>query len=153
MPKGLKAKANKTKKQKVDTDIKKGPLVLREDLEQYAKVIKLYGDKKVQVMFPDQETVMARIPGRFKKKIMVQVQDVVLVSKRDFQENMADILTKYSPSEIRELYRLKEIPLFFMDKDTTDMDKDRDTGIEIEEVRDDSDNDDSVDKDDIDDFW
>lgn len=36
--------------------------------------------------------------------------DIILLSLRDFQDNKADVLYKYTPDEARQLKALKEIP-------------------------------------------
>lgn len=133
MPKGLKAKSNKSKKGK---SLSKTPfskeMILKSDMEDYAKITKLHGDCKVIVMLPNSSTIMARIPGKFhkKKEWWMAIGDIVLISHRDFQDNMVDIVTKYQPGEVRTLYKDGEIPKFFIDGGE---DQEKDTGIIMDE--------------------
>ena len=123
MPKGLKSKSNKNKTHKVAPTGKKQELPLKIDLEEYGRVTKMCGDCKCMVTLPDNTEVMARIPGKFRKKVWFAVGDIVLISRRDYQQDMIDILYKYSPVEIRQLHKDNEIPDTFLGINTEIVDQ------------------------------
>jgi len=54
---------------------------------------------------------MATIRGKMRKKVWIGVQDIVLVSLRDFQtEAKCDCILKYTPDEARKLKAYGELP-------------------------------------------
>ncbi len=61
-------------------------MVYKQDMEEYAQIIKMLGDRRVTVMFPNKEEFIAMIPGRFRKRCWMRVGDIVIVSRRDFQD-------------------------------------------------------------------
>ena len=140
MPKNKKNKKNKTK-----SDPKQRSIEFAEsETQEYAKIIKCLGDRKVTVILPDKKEVMGIIPGRFRKRVWMSCGDVVLISRRDFQTNKVDIIHKYYLEEIRFLCAQGEIPIFFLDADNQtednedvmfDSDSDSDTGdINIDNI-------------------
>ena len=50
------------------------------------------------------------IRGSMRKKVWIKINDVVLVSIRDFEPNKGDIIYKYTPGEILFLKKEGEIP-------------------------------------------
>ena len=50
------------------------------------------------------------IRGAMRKKVDINVNDVIIVSVRDFETDKVDVIHKYSNDEVRELIKLKEIP-------------------------------------------
>lgn len=85
------------------------------DAEEYAKITKLLGDRRVTMILTDKMSTMGIIPGRYRKRVWMNVGDIVLVNKRDFQNDKSDILHKYSSDEVKKLHKMREIPDFFMD--------------------------------------
>ena len=89
-------------------------LTLREPMQEYAKIVKLLGDRRVLMAFPDGNEVLGIIPGRFRKRVWMKPEDIILCSARDFQEGRYDIIHKYDDNEARKLVKKKEIPAFFL---------------------------------------
>lgn len=106
MPKKKKSKKN-TKNQVKAPD---RPLLLKEDNQEYAQIIKLLGDRRMEVFCYDGETRIAQVRGKLRKWCRIDVEDIVLVSIRDFQDRKADIIHKYFSDEVRKLQKLLEIP-------------------------------------------
>jgi initiation factor 1A len=102
-------KSNKNKGK--PREISSRSLVKKGDLQEYAKIIKLLGGSFIVVFIDNSETQVS-IPGRFRKKCYMSIGDVILVSKREY-ENKYDIIVKYTISEIKALLILDEIPEFF----------------------------------------
>lgn len=103
--------------------LKKNPsrdreLIFRENDQEYSRIIKQLGDGRFecQIFNVGSETnVVGKICGSMKKKVWVNVGDVVLVSKRSFisassVSGCCDIIHKYTPDEALSLKSYKEIP-------------------------------------------
>jgi len=119
------------KKSKFSDMAAKRSLTLREDMQEYAKIVNTLGDRRMSVMFPDGSEKLALIPGRFRKRCWMVVGDIVLISHRDFQDNKVDIIHKYTSNEIHKLSKLGEIPTFFMNSEADQNDSELLGGITI----------------------
>ena len=110
-----------------DSSVKR-PLQFAEDMEEYAKIIKCLGDRRVIVILTDTTEIMGLIPGRFRKRVWMSVGDIVLISKREFEKEKVDIIHKYNQEEARKLHKNHEIPDFFLD---TEAKQNEDDNIEF----------------------
>lgn len=115
--KSKKSKKNSSRRSSGITE--KRVLTLKEDMEEYAKIMKALGDRKMNVILPDGTEMVAAIPGKFRKRCWMTVGDIVLVSRRDFQDSKLDILHKYNADEKQKLFKQKEIPSFFLTQEAT----------------------------------
>ncbi len=85
-------------------------LELKEDGQEYAKVTKMLGNGRVSAICNDGKTRLCIIPGRFrKKKIWINADDVILLNIRDYQDNKADIIHRYTSNEAKKLLTIKEL--------------------------------------------
>lgn len=107
------------KKGKQSETSEKRPLLLKEEMQEYAKIMSTLGDRRMNVILPDSTEILAVIPGRFRKRCWMSVGDIVLISRRDFQDDRVDIIYKYKTEEHRKLLKLNEIPAFFLEADAT----------------------------------
>ena len=98
----------------------KRALIYKQDMEEYSQITKMLGARRVTVMFPDKTEFIAIIPGRFRKRCWMKVGDIVIVSRREFQETKMDILHKYNDDEVKVLLKEYEIPPFFSEAVATD---------------------------------
>ena len=103
---GSKAKSSKnnTAKLKPKTD-----LIIKETDQEYAKVIKLYGSNMLELQCFDGVKRLGLIRGSMRKKEWITLNDIVLISIRDYQDNKCDIIAKYSPEDVRTLIKLGQI--------------------------------------------
>jgi hypothetical protein len=53
---------------------------------------------------------MCHIRGKLRKKVWINTADIILIGLRDFQEDKADVILKYTSDEARQLKYRKEIP-------------------------------------------
>lgn len=84
------------------------------DLQEYGKVVSLLGDRRITIMLPDRTETMGIIGGGLKRKrVYIAVDDVVIASRRDFQEGKLDIIYKYTPEEVKKLIQYQELPGWF----------------------------------------
>jgi translation initiation factor 1A len=86
----------------------KGPM------EEYCKVSRALGDKRVMVVTVDGKEFIAHIPGKFKKKVWVGVNSVVIASRREFQNDKMDIIHVYENDEVKKLVKAGELPDSFL---------------------------------------
>lgn len=92
----------------------------------YAKIITTLGDCRFTCLIDTGQELVGRISGRAKKRGRINVGDIVLVSKRDFETGITrsekvDILHKYNPDTARKLQNWGELD-FLKSQDTeTDM--------------------------------
>lgn len=112
----------------------------KNDQQEYAQVTKLLGNMMLlgRILGDNNKEKICVIPGKFKKKIWIGKDDIILVSIRDFQEDKCDVVYKYSPNEARKLIKYGEID----DKEgivVNDKDENIDDNIEVVADNDDDD--------------
>jgi len=66
-------------------------------------VERMVGNDKLVVNCTDGKTRLARIRGKFKKKVWIRNGDIVLVAPWDFQDDRADIVWRYNEGEVKWL--------------------------------------------------
>lgn len=98
------------KKQKQLADAPKRRLRRRDPGEEYAQVLTAKGNCRFDVKCNDEKTRLAHIRGSM-RRVRIHVGDVVLVSLRLFEknDNRCDIVHKYKPEEIQQLFQIGEI--------------------------------------------
>lgn len=96
------------------------PLIYKDNDQEYGLVLKLLGDRKVNVKCFDGKKRICLIRGKLRKRVWISEGDLVLVSLRDFCDDKADIIHKYSVGDIRELEKKKEISKGFGDINNED---------------------------------
>lgn len=119
-------------------------LELKRNMEEYAKVSKALGDKRVQVVLIDGSQFIAHIPGKFtKKKIWINIDNVVLVSRREFENDKMDIIHLYEHDEVKKLVKQGEIPESFLQSGTSQiidcLEQKNTEGFDIEDIDEDID--------------
>lgn len=71
-----------------------------EDTEVYGVVLDMLGASRVLVRCMDGEERTCRIPGRMKKKVWIQEDDIVIVEPWDFQDEKGDIVHRYDNKQV-----------------------------------------------------
>jgi len=109
MPKntGLGGKKRKQGKKKV---FEERELQFAGEMQAYGQVLRLLGDSRLEIQCTDGVKRMGHIRGTMKKKVWIAMGDVVLVAKRDYEDDKCDIVLKYTEEEVRKLKQLEEIP-------------------------------------------
>ncbi|KAF7316912.1 Eukaryotic translation initiation factor 1A [Mycena chlorophos] len=95
---------------KNENDDDKRELVFREDGQEYAQVVKMLGNGRLEAQCFDGEKRLAHIRGKMRKKVWINQGDIVLLSLRDFQDDKADVIVKYTADEARNLKAYGELP-------------------------------------------
>eukprot|EP00276_Gloeochaete_wittrockiana_P015742 CAMPEP_0184347684 /NCGR_PEP_ID=MMETSP1089-20130417/20340_1 /TAXON_ID=38269 ORGANISM="Gloeochaete wittrockiana, Strain SAG46.84" /NCGR_SAMPLE_ID=MMETSP1089 /ASSEMBLY_ACC=CAM_ASM_000445 /LENGTH=184 /DNA_ID=CAMNT_0026678909 /DNA_START=21 /DNA_END=575 /DNA_ORIENTATION=- len=131
MPKN-KGKGGKSKRKgkNKSADGEKRELTLAGDEQQYAQVTKILGNCRVEAYCCDGKTRQCHVRGKFRKKVWINKDDIVLVGLRDYQDDKGDIIHKYSSEEARQLIKDKHIP---EDSKITVYDVAEDEGNDLEE--------------------
>jgi translation initiation factor 1A len=81
-----------------DNIIKKVKLPYKD--EQFAVVIEMSGGSRLKAMCEDGKTRMVRIGGRFKKRMWVRVNDLILIKPWPIQaDRKADLVYRYLPTQ------------------------------------------------------
>jgi len=78
--------------------------------QEYGFVEKNMGDMRCSVILPDKSSILCKICGTFKRRIWINVGDIVLISRRSF-ENKGDIIYKYTPEEAEHLRLIGQLPI------------------------------------------
>lgn len=105
-------KSGGSKRTRRFTDRAKRELVLAEDSQHYARVIKRLGDGRFEVLcLGDGVMRLAHVRGKLWKRVWISPHDVVLICLRAFQDCKADVVHKFTDDEARQLEQLGEIPL------------------------------------------
>lgn len=123
---------NKQKKKKntISDEIER-ELIFKTDDQEYAQVIKLLGNCRLELQCFDGKTRLGHIRGTMRKKVWISVNDLVLVSLREFEDGKCDIIHKYIPKELNKLKSMGEIPeTVKVNDDTVDI-KNDDIGFDF----------------------
>jgi len=118
------------RKGKSMTAFYKRDLRVKEEYEDYAVVEKMLGDERTLCTTFDGVQRVCHIRGKFRKRVWINTGDVVLISLREFQQDKADIVYKYTSDEIRLLKDQNEIPPDEEQKDDAEEDVQQDLFVE-----------------------
>ncbi|CAG9326789.1 unnamed protein product [Blepharisma stoltei] len=109
MPKKGKGGKNKRRGKNEATEFKR-ELTFKEDGQEYAQVLRMLGNGRLEAYCFDGVKRLCHIRGQMKRRVWIGMDDIVLVGLRDYQDSKADIILKYTPDEVRNLKSLGELP-------------------------------------------
>jgi translation initiation factor 1A len=135
--------------------------VFKEEGQEYAQVVKMLGNGRLEAQCFDGARRLAHIRGKLRKKVWINQGDIILLSLRDYQDEKGDVIMKYSgvytqsrhmpadllmwtsADEARSLKAYGELPenAKINETDTYGDQGDEGIGFEFDEDRDDSDSD------------
>ena len=78
--------------------------------QEYAQVVRMLGNGRCECFCFDGVTRLGHIRGKMRKKVWITAGDIILVGKRDFQDEKVDIIHKYTADEARNLKQYGELP-------------------------------------------
>jgi translation initiation factor 1A len=107
--KGKGGKSKRKGKNKNDEGEKR-ELLLKEEGQQYGQITKILGNCRVEVFCFDGQIRMGHVRGKFRKKVWINRDDIVLIGLRDYQDGKCDIIHKYTSDEARRLKNRGELP-------------------------------------------
>ena len=85
-------------------------LRLKEEGQEYAQIVRCKGNCRFDVLCFDGKKRMAIMCGAMRKKKFVNVNDIVLVSIREWQDSICDIIDNYDVNLARKLKEKGLIP-------------------------------------------
>ncbi|XP_013846521.2 eukaryotic translation initiation factor 1A, Y-linked isoform X1 [Sus scrofa] len=92
MPKN-KGKGGKNRRRgKNENESEKRELVFKEDGQEYAQVIKMLGNGRLEAMCFDGVKRLCHIRGKLRKKVWINTSDIILVGLRDYQQRLMKLI-------------------------------------------------------------
>lgn len=70
----------------------------------------MLGNGRLEAMCFDGNKRLCHIRGKLRKKVWINTSDIILIGLRDFQDEKADVILKYTADEARHLKSKGEIP-------------------------------------------
>lgn len=112
MPKGNQKGGKKHKRNKNFTNENKS-VRIKEEGQEYAKVSRCKGNCRFDVDCCDGKSRAAILCGGMRKRKFINQGDLVLVSIREWQDDICDIIDSYDESQAKKLKQEKHIPSSF----------------------------------------
>ena len=113
MPKGGKKKGGKKKRRGKNVGGAKRELLFAEDGQNYGQVTKVLGNCRLNILCVDGKTRLGHVRGKMRKRVWINVDNIILYGTRDFEDGKVDIIHKYDDDEARTLQAYGEIPKSF----------------------------------------
>ncbi|MBN3321697.1 IF1AX factor, partial [Atractosteus spatula] len=129
---------------KNENESEKRELVFKEDGQEYAQVIKMLGNGRLEAMCFDGIKRLCHIRGKLRKKVWINTSDIILVGLRDYQDNKADVILKYNADEARSLKAYGELPEHAKINETDTFGPGDDDEIQFDDIGDDDEDIDDV---------
>ncbi len=95
---------NQRKKKNSSYSEKVRELLFKDECQEYGLVTKLLGDCRCECqIFGTSSTVRGDIRGKMRGKVYINIGDFILMSKRDWDPTVYDIIHKYTPVEFEKI--------------------------------------------------
>lgn len=109
----------------------------RQEDQQYGRVVRVLGNGNMLIYCNDNKERICHIRGAIRKRVWINLGDVVLVSLRDFGEaDRGDILAKYEPKHYSKLKKEPGVNAILFNnlegKGATGPEEEDDEGIEFD---------------------
>merc|ERR1712188_238298 len=131
MPKN-KGKGGKSRRRGKNEGDDKRELVFKEDGQEYAQVLTMLGNGRLEAQCFDGVKRMCHIRGKMRKRVWVCQGDIVLVGLRDYQDEKGDVILKYSADEARNLKAYGELPETAKINESTEVEFGDDDDVEFD---------------------
>lgn len=102
----------------------------RQPDQMYARITKVLGNRNLLAYCNDNKIRLCHIRGAMRKKVWVNIGDIVLISLRDFEKEISqsgkefeksDVVAKYDPEHLSKLKKMPDInEKLFMQLETQD---------------------------------
>ncbi|XP_064803421.1 eukaryotic translation initiation factor 1A, X-chromosomal-like [Oncorhynchus masou masou] len=122
---------------KNENEPEKRELVFKEDGKEYAQVIKMLGNGRLEAMCFDGVKRLCHIRGKLRQKVWINTSDIILVGLRDYQDNKADVILVYNADEARSLKAYGELPEHAKINETDTFGPGEDEDIQFDDIGDD----------------
>jgi len=124
--KGIGGNKKRRGKNKSTYSINKNNIIKKEESQMYVRVLKMLGSGRLNALCDDGKERLCKIRGNMIKKIFISIDNIILVSIRDFEEDKCDVINKYNDEEASILYKDREIPSLLMGNISTNKNEDED---------------------------
>jgi len=78
--------------------------------QEYGQITKCKGNCRFDIMCFDGKERAAILCGTMRKRKFINLRQIVLVSLRDFQDSICDIIDSYDDNQVKLLKEMKDIP-------------------------------------------
>lgn len=109
MPKN-KGKGGKNRRRGKNEGEEKRELVFKEHGQEYAQVLRMLGNGRLEAQCVDGVKRLCHIRGKMRKKVWVNTGDIILLGLREYQDEKADVIQKFMADEARSLKAYGELP-------------------------------------------
>ena len=122
------------KKAKNYETVDKRQIIYKTEGQEYAIITKMLGNGRCECKCYDGRTRLGHIRGKMHKRVWISLGDTVLVSLREYQDEKADIIHKYTSEETKTLISYNEITgnIKIDDEDGINDDNDSNASCEID---------------------
>merc|ERR1711939_382142 len=110
MPGGGKKGGKSKKRGKKTGGDDKRELVFKEEGQEYAQVLKMLGNNRLEAFCFDGVKRLCHIRGKMRRRVWIAQGDIILLGLREFQDDKADVIMKYMADEARNLKVYGELP-------------------------------------------
>merc|ERR1711977_410970 len=132
MPKN-KGKGGKSRRRgKGDNGDDKRELIFKEDGQEYAQVLTMLGNGRLEAQCFDGMKRTCHIRGKMRKRVWVSAGDIVLLGLRDYQDEKGDVILKYTSDEARNLKAYGELPETAKINESVDVEFGSDDDVEFD---------------------
>lgn len=97
--------------------------------QEYVRVTHLLGDARLKVVNIEGAERIAIIRGKFRKRVWIKKDDILVIGLRGYQDDRVDVLHKYNASEVKQLVRKGTIPRSLLSDDAGDEGNEEDDGV------------------------
>ena len=97
------------KKKNTTEEYSSKQLLLIEDEQNYGKITSNLGSCRFELIDPTNKQYLGIVRGNMRKKVWINVDDIVIFSYRSFQDNKVDIIHKYKDNEIPKLIQMEQL--------------------------------------------
>jgi len=137
MPKN-KGKGGKNRRRgKNENESEKRELVFKEDGQEYAQVIKMLGNGRLEAMCFDGTKRLCHIRGKLRKKVWINTSDIISWSGWEIIRITKLIILKYNADEARSLKAYGELPEHAKINETDTFGPGDDDEIQFDDIGDD----------------
>lgn len=105
-----KGKGGKNKRKARNNAFFKRELIFKEEGQEYAQVLRMLGNGRVEAYCFDGVKRLCTIRGQMRRRVWINAEDIVLLGLREYQDEKADIILKYTSNEVRSLKTYGELP-------------------------------------------
>ncbi|KAL5721007.1 hypothetical protein ACHQM5_013617 [Ranunculus cassubicifolius] len=134
MPKntGKGGKNRRRGKNEEDDETKNKEIIYKEEGQEYGQVTQMLGNGILEAKCIDGVTRVCHIRGKMHKKVWIASGDIILVGLRDYQDEKADVIHKYTTEAARSLIEDGQLPRHIRINEGIVDDEEEDTSMYVE---------------------